>query len=343
MIPELEKLERFDEIRAGFGGIYRGELVYEDYPLFKYLIPVADKIDPSFMINDPLDGGDGDVLCYLPSTCPDVFAKRYIEGNIDTSFKEKYEQADDLLASLEGYGIDKDAFWYLILFIKDFVDGKINGVAHSNTAKEDLEEIRDAFKNLKAHEWLQSQHNLDKSKRLPLPDAKLEIKVDGHKYEYTNPVTLKTLAFCIEALLPHMHGGSDFNNQVMHLGNEDDPQKYYTNDQNTLLYANGEKFRKNAIYKQFFFHKYLSEFLEPYKKGEKQVAKINGRRVGISYDKMLLISRCIYIIGYTSKPDDTRFYEEYNEEGDKKLNTLKNILRKYKEVTIKTINAYYLH
>lgn len=343
MIPELEKLAGFDQIRAGFGGMYLGERVYEDHPLFKYLIPLADEIHPSFMIDEVIDGGTGDILCYLPSTCPDVFAKRYIEGEIDTSFKGKYEQADDLLATLEGYGIDKDAFWYLILFIKDFVDGQINGIAHRNTAKEDLEEIRDAFKSLKAHEWLETQHLLTRTLRMPLPDAKLEIKVDGRKYEYTNPVTLKTLSFCIDCLLPHMHGGSDFCNLVNHFGNEDDPKKYFTNDQNTVLPTSGAKFQKNAIYKQYLFHKYLSKFLEQYKKGEKQVAKINGRRVGISYDKMLLISRCIYIIGYTSKPDDTRFYEEYNEEGDKKLNTLKNILRKYKEVTVKTSNAYYMN
>jgi hypothetical protein len=71
------------------------------------------------------------------------------------------------------------------------------------------------------------------------------------------------------------------------------------------------------------------------------VAKINGHQVGISYDKMLLISRALYIIGYTKIPDDRRFYDEYNEEGTKKNETLKNILRRYKEVTIKTSNIHY--
>ena len=94
--------------------------------------------------------------------CPDVFAFRYLEGKIDVSFMERYEASVELLATLEGYGIDKDAFWYLLCFVKDYVDGQIYGAPLANTAGENLKEIID---------------------RLLLPDAKIEIKVPGHKYE----------------------------------------------------------------------------------------------------------------------------------------------------------------
>ena len=343
MIAEIEKIDGYDNIQFHFGNGVLSERVYQSYPLFKYLIPVADKIDPAFWVDEVIDGGDGEVKALLPSTCPDVFAKRYIEGHIDTSFKEKFESADELLATLEGFGIEKDAFWYLILFIKDFVEGQINGAGTSNTAKQDLEEIRDAFKGIDANKWLFSQFLLNKQDILPTGDIKLIVKIDKHNYEYDNKVTLKTLAFCIDQMLEYMHEGTNFCDAVNHLGFEDNPAHYYTNDQNVSLYVSSKKYRENIVYRQYLFTKYLMGFLESYKKGDKQVARINGHQVGISYDKMLLISRVIYIIGYTSKPDDRRFYDEWNEEGTKKNNILKNNLRKYGNVTIHTSNAYYSH
>lgn len=116
----------------------------------------------------------------LPSAAPDVFAYRYFNGKIDTSFKEIYEQADELLATLEGFGIDKDAFWYFILYIKDFVDGTINGAALSNTPKEDLAEIRDAFKDIPAKGFMPSQFLLDESLRQKKGTDKIIIKKGIH-------------------------------------------------------------------------------------------------------------------------------------------------------------------
>jgi hypothetical protein len=138
-----------------------------------------------------------------------------------------------------------------------------------------------------------------------------------------------------------MEINSGFDNAVAHFGYEDDDREYFCNDQNIVTATSSKKYSENYIYRQFLFHKYLSEFLKQFNKGNKLVAKINGHQVGISYDKMLLISRALYIIGYTKIPDDRRFYDEYNEEGTKKNETLKNILRRYKEVTIKTSNIHY--
>ena len=308
MIPEIEKIDGFEFIHPYYGAGSMGERIYgSNYPLFKYLVPVADKIDPSFY---PPDDVYPDGYFDLPSTCPDVFAYRYIDGKIDTSFMEKFESADELLATLEGFGIEKDAFWYLILFLKDFVDGQVNGAGLSNTAKQDLEEIRDAFKGINAKEWLESQFALDKKKALPTGDKKLILKIDGHYYEYDNKVTLKTLAFCIDQMLEYMHEGTNFSDLVNSWGMDKEYKSINGNDQNTYLYVSSKKYRENYVYRQYFFTKYLMDFLEPFKKSNKVVARINGHQVGISYDKMLLISRVIYIIGYTSKPDDKRFYDE---------------------------------
>ena len=82
-------------------------------------------------------------------------------------------------------------------------------------------------------------------------------------------------------------------------------------------------------------------FLEGYKQGKKKSIKINGIPMGISYDKTLLISRILYVIGYTSKADDTRFYEEWDDEQENKLNTLKNILRRYQNLDLQTSHGLY--
>ena len=336
MIPTIEKkselYKRPNLLECGYAPEL-GVQLYGKEPLFKYLVPVADEIAPNFMPPD----FDSEGIYGLPSGCPDVFAYRLLEGKIDTSFIEKYEQAEELLASLDGFGIDKDAFWYLILFLKDYIDGKVNGCAYNNSAKEDLEEIRDAFKMLDIRELRNNKSASKKSQG----DCKITLRVDGHNYEYDNPITLKTLAFCIDQMLPHMEEHTGFDNAVAHFGYEDDEMKYFMNDQNLVSFSSSTKYAENYIYRQFLFHKYLSNFLKQFDKGNKLVARINGHQVGISYDKMLLVSRALYIIGYTKIPDDRRFYDEYNEEGTKKNDTLKNILRRYKEVNIKTENAHY--
>lgn len=326
MIPELPRLEEFNDEHARHNlsigyGVMNGVQVYGAESLLKYVVPLADKIDPGFI---PPDDMYPEGMYGLPSMCPDVFAFRYLEGKIDVSFMERYEESEELLATLEGYGIDKDAFWYLLCFVKDYVDGQIYGAPLANTAGENLKEIID---------------------RLLLPDAKIEIKVPGHKYEYDGRLEMRTIAFAINELMPYVEKESNLAKLVNEFRTEEDENRITVVGEhfyNICGYVKEDKYRKNMIYRQYLFHKYMSMFLEPYQKSAKQVVRINGHQVGISYDKMLLISRALYIVGYT-KNDDRSYYEEWNDEGTKKNDKLKNALRRYKEVTIRTYNAYYNH
>lgn len=326
MIPELPRLEELNDEHArlclSIGmGIMNGVQVYGAEPLLKYVVPLADKIDPGFIPPDDIypEGVYG-----LPSTCPDVFAFRYLEGNIDVSFMERYEESEELLATLEGYGIDKDAFWYLLCFVKDYVDGQIYGTPLANTAGQNLKEIIDC---------------------LLLPGAKIEIKVPGHRYEYDGRLEMRTIAFAINELMPYIEKESNLAKLVNEFRKEEDENRITAvgvHFYNICGYVNEDKYRKNMIYRQYLFHKYMSMFLEGYQKGTKQVVRINGKQVGISYDKMLLISRALYIVGYT-KNDDRSYYEEWNDDGEKKNDKLKNALRRYKDLEIRTINGFYSH
>lgn len=326
MIPELPRLEELNDEHArlclSIGmGIMNGVQVYGAEPLLKYVVPLADKIDPGFIPPDDIypEGVYG-----LPSTCPDVFAFRYLEGKIDVSFMERYEESVELLATLEGYGIDKDAFWYLLCFVKDYVDGQIYGTPLANTAGQNLKEIIDC---------------------LLLPGAKIEIKVPGHRYEYDGRLEMRTIAFAIDQLMPYIEKESNLAQLVNEFRTEEDENRITAvgvHFYNICGYVKEDKYRKNMIYRQYLFHKYMSMFLEGYQKGTKQVVRINGKQVGISYDKMLLISRALYIVGYT-KNDDRSYYEEWNDDGEKKNDKLKNALRRYKDLEIRTINGFYSH
>jgi hypothetical protein len=326
MIRELPRLEEFNDEHARHNlsmgyAIQYGVQVYGAEPLMQYVVPLANRIDPGFI---PPDDMYPEGMYGLPSMCPDVFAFRYLEGKIDVSFVERYEESEELLATLEGYGIDKDAFWYLLCFVKDYVDGQIYGAPLANTAGQNLKEIIDC---------------------LLLPGAKIEIKVPGHRYEYDGRLEMRTIAFAIDQLMPYIEKESNLANLVNEFRNEEGGNCIKVvgiNSYDICGYVKEDKYRKNMIYRQYLFHKYMSMFLEGYQKSTKQVVRINGKQVGISYDKMLLISRALYIVGYT-KNDDRSYYEEWNDDGEKKNDKLKNALRRYKEVTIRTDNAYYNH
>ena len=82
------------------------------------------------------------------------------------------------------------------------------------------------------------------------------------------------------------------------------------------------------IYQIYLFNKYLSMFLKPL------VAKKGARA---SKDKSFLISKMIYVLSIS---DDVKFITEYKDNGDK-LNHLKNLLSRYKNIKIPTLNSIY--
>lgn len=84
----------------------------------------------------------------------------------------------------------------------------------------------------------------------------------------------------------------------------------------------------SLIYQIYLFNKYLSMFLKPL------VAKKGARA---SKDKSFLISKMIYVLSIS---DDIKFITEYKDNGDK-LNHLKNLLSRYKNIKIPTLNSIY--
>ena len=121
---------------------YRSEIdKYLDEPLFEYVWKVADMFMPDY---------DCEERC--PSRAPVIFANRYIESRLtdeekyarylemypndnlesakeyyaertelDTSFKETFFSKKEVIKTLKAFHIDLNKFWYLLLFVHDLV------------------------------------------------------------------------------------------------------------------------------------------------------------------------------------------------------------------------------
>lgn len=329
MIPEIEKLEGFEKIKPTAHAIvpekytYLENPIYADYPLFEYIRAISfamvDKAlvwprmkwDSNFEIfpDYSMKG-----IRLEPALC-DVFAKRLIEKQIDTSFQQKYEENIDLQATLKGYGIDKDKFWYLLLFVKDFIDGLVDVDEEPVTAYRDLCEITHLLHRI-------DTRNISNN----LINAELIIKIKGEEKKiYTNPLTLKALALCLYEKLDDMkERPKEFANRMHHLGFPNDSNDY--SDEAHLTTSTKNISIKYHTHKQWLFDKYMGLFTSNYanqKKGKEQRIKMDGipYKIGVSYEEDLLKSRLIYIINYTAELHE----EEYNDTSSKFKSNKKEI------------------
>lgn len=265
---------------------YWGE-EYQDEPLFEYLVKVANDINPQI---------DPDCPILLPSLAPNRFAARYFEDEIDISMSEEYLKSE-IQDPLRAFGIHPSKFWYLILWLKDFVnDGSIDVFTTQKSVKEELVELRDAMYGMKF-----ITTGLDRFSKVAEKSGTLKFKVEGSRGWVTieNKETLFVICYCVQEYIKKIQEGSHYDSHSINF-----------NERET--YADG--------YRYYYFYKFMSDFLRP--------MKIKDKTIHTSLDKTLLISRLLYVLKMTC---DFRFYEEFDKNMDK-ANFLKNYLRKYNDV-----------
>ena len=90
-----------------------------EVPQLKYVVEMSEKICPYV--------GFVEYPHWLDQGGTHIFLERYFDGKIVKSFMPTYQNNTDLQKTLEAYGIDPTAFWYLILFLKDYVDDESAG------------------------------------------------------------------------------------------------------------------------------------------------------------------------------------------------------------------------
>ena len=132
-MKQLQLIEELPDLKIGWYESYK----CLDEPLLEYVWEVANHFLPDYE----------DV-----SSAPAIFANRYAERNLsveeryerakgmktfkgtleeykkreyrklDDSFKEKFLSNEDLQNTIEAYKLDVSKFWYLLLFVYDFIE-----------------------------------------------------------------------------------------------------------------------------------------------------------------------------------------------------------------------------
>ncbi len=143
MIAKLPFLDTTDSDNGYWGTAYSDEV------LLDYMVEVANHFGPSV---DPdcfekvigEDGKERDgkrTPQLLPSAHPNVFGNRFGEGKITDYREEEYLNDQTLQKMLSNFGLDKDKFWYLCLYVKDYALDKTNGIETENTPREDIKDV----------------------------------------------------------------------------------------------------------------------------------------------------------------------------------------------------------
>mgnify|MGYP000921148836 FL=1 len=206
---------------------------------------------------------------------------------------------------------DVSKFWYLLLFIYDFIEDIGTNAPALN--KSVLEDFSYFHANL-------------------LEATSITLKKDNKKsYVIEREGTIRI----IQAALQHfvntysdiIHSEQDREAMIKQL-NDIGLEGFIRNDLSSKI-SFTDKFSLDISYKKWKFTDMFLFFIE-----RRKATTIPNKKVKVSKDKMMLVSRLIYTVGYDGK----RYNEEYDLEGNKNR-MLSNLLRRYKNEIFPSVIA----
>lgn len=162
--------------------------------LLEYVINVANEFAPDIVIDE------NGTPYKIESQAPSIFKRRYNNGKLNVYFRyEAYikpssnnESIIDIINALE---IDPEKFWYLLLFISDYVSGStLNTLQCNATPKQEIERLIDFIE--------QNEESVNRFNGvIPKQEMKLTLHIKGRTLNISNPNTLSAIAvFCKQAL-----------------------------------------------------------------------------------------------------------------------------------------------
>lgn len=270
----------------------------EEENLLEYMTTVADKFCPDFIFED-----DGNAIP-VDSQAPFIFKRRYNQQKLKGNFRyEEYmktsitndETIQDIIRAL---GIYADKFWYLLLFVYDYVMGSTqNTISLKSSPIEEIEKFIDYVETNELS--FDSLRGIKHSKPIVLT-----IKKDGaQKITITNPNTISLIASICKETLPTLPINSLFNN----------------------VEADKEDASKSMSIKIWLFTAMLRYFFEQYPQFTNK--RKNGN--AITKSTLKLISKLIYFVKLTDNED-----YDYDDEN---LKAILKQYRNYKINTINRI------
>ena len=156
--------------------------------LLEYMTAVADRFAPDFVFDSEGNAFEVD------SHAPFIFKRRYNNGKLKVSFSyadyisrdiNDNENAIDIIHAL---GIDVEKFWYLLLFVVDYVVGSTSGTIKCNPSPR--EEIKRMVEMVEGNE-VSISDLYGVRHREPM---QLILRIKGRRLVITNPNTISAIA-----------------------------------------------------------------------------------------------------------------------------------------------------
>lgn len=167
----------------------------EEENLLEYVINVANEFAPDIVIDEM------GTPYKVESQAQLIFKRRYNNGILNVYFRyEDYIKTlknnnECVIDIIKALGIDPEKFWYLLLFISDYVSGStLNTLKCNPTPKQEIEQLIDFI-----------EQNVESINRLngviPKQEMELTLHIKGRRLKINNPNTLSVIAnFCKQAL-----------------------------------------------------------------------------------------------------------------------------------------------
>lgn len=251
--------------------------VREEEDLLEYVTAVADKFAPDILI-------DNDGMAHeIASQAPFIFKRRYNGGKLNVFFcytdyvnSKGNEDPIDIIRAL---GIAPDKFWYLLLFISDYVCGSTLDTLRCNPCPiEEIESLIDFVENNE-----ESFSNiLGIRHKKPM---KLTLQIKGHRLIIENPNTISAIAAICKDALPSVEH-SDILNRCP-----------------------AQKEEKSDSIRIWLFATMLRYFFTLYP----QYAGKRGNAKGTTKSTLRLISKLAYFTKLTT--NDDYYYDDENLKG----------------------------
>lgn len=246
---------------------------------------------------------------YISNETMEDYLKRDYR-KLDTSFKDKFLTNEDLQNTIEAFGLDVSKFWYLLLFVYDYIEDI--GTNAPTLGKTVLEDINDFTTKLSEA-------------------TSVTLKKDNRKSYATE--SENTINFINAASQYYIKAYNSIINED--IPKEDKLQRL--KDIGLDSFINGyTSFDLKGGYLDISYKKWkFAEMFQFFLEDRKATIKPNTK-MKVSKDKMMFISRLIYTVGYDGK----RYNEEYDEDGNKNR-MLSNLLRRYSKEQFPTVIGHY--
>lgn len=237
----------------------------------------------------------------------DAFVNDYEKGGIDFPFKyESYTSNNDIIDTIEAYGLDVEQFWYAIVAIYWLTQKRcVNVVKPEGTTGEQMRKLGEYLQGIDRFTI-----TAEGKKRLVIDDAWV---IKSIRQFLDNQFAENELRF--------NDGYSiNINKQGNHLESSS-VQMWFSAERYIKLFENLDLPTIRARDSEMKYYKRMDA-------GER-IAKGGGNKM-VSYNKMLLISRLMYFTRLTRNENFLGFDE-----------SLKGIIKQYKNLKINTYNPKY--